>query len=52
MDQDKIGKVIAKLRKDKNMTQEELAEKLGVNSKSISRWENGNVCQIYQCLFH
>lgn len=40
MDQDKIGKFIAKLRKDKNMTQEQLAEKLGVNSKSISRWEN------------
>ena len=41
MDQEKIGKFIAKLRKDKNMTQEQLVEKLGVNSKSISRWENG-----------
>lgn len=41
MDQDKIGKFIAKLRKDKNMKQEELAEKLGVNSKSVSRWETG-----------
>ena len=41
MNQEKIGKFIAKLRKRKNMTQEELAEKLNVSSKSISRWENG-----------
>lgn len=41
MDQEKIGKFISKLRKEKNMTQEELAEKLGVSSKSISRWETG-----------
>lgn len=41
MDQGKIGKFIAKLRKDKKMTQEELANKLGVNSRSVSRWENG-----------
>ncbi len=41
MDQQKIGKFIAKLRKDKKMTQEELANKLGVNSRSVSRWENG-----------
>lgn len=41
MDQEKIGKFIAKLRKDKNITQEELAEKLLVSSKSVSRWENG-----------
>lgn len=41
MEQEKIGKFIAKCRKNKNMTQEELAEKLNVNVKSISRWENG-----------
>lgn len=41
MDQEQIGKFIAKCRKNKNMTQEELAEKLNVNVKSISRWENG-----------
>jgi transcriptional regulator with XRE-family HTH domain/ketosteroid isomerase-like protein len=41
MDQGNIGKFIAKLRKDKKMTQEELANKLGVNSRSVSRWENG-----------
>ena len=41
MDQIKIGKFIAELRKSKNMTQEELAEMIGVSSKSVSRWENG-----------
>ena len=42
MDIVKIGKYIAENRKKKNMTQEQLAEKLGVTSKTISRWENGN----------
>ncbi len=41
MNQEKIGKFIAKCRKDKNMTQGELAEKLGVTDKSIGNWENG-----------
>ena len=41
MDQEKIGKFIAKCRKENNLTQEQLGEKLGVTSKSISRWENG-----------
>ena len=41
MNQEKIGKFIAKCRKDKNMTQTELAEKLGVTDKSIGNWENG-----------
>lgn len=42
MDQIKIGKFIAALRKDKGMTQEQLGEKLGVTNKTVSRWENGN----------
>ena len=41
MNQEKIGKFIAERRKECNLTQEELAEKLNVNSRSISRWENG-----------
>ena len=41
MDQKKIGKFIAKCRKDKKMTQSDLAEKLGVTDKSIGNWENG-----------
>lgn len=42
MNQERIGKFIAKCRKEKGLTQEVLAEKLGTTSKSISRWENGN----------
>ena len=41
MDQEKIGKFIAKCRKQRKMTQSELGEKLGVTEKSISNWENG-----------
>ena len=42
MNQEKIGKFIAQERKNNDLTQEQLANKLGVTSKSISRWENGN----------
>jgi len=42
MDQEKIGKFIASCRKELNLTQEQLAEKLGVSNKTVSRWENGN----------
>lgn len=41
MNQEKIGKFIAECRKNKRLTQSELAEKLGVTDKSISNWENG-----------
>ena len=41
MNQEKIGKFIAKCRKQRKMTQAELGEKLGVTEKSISNWENG-----------
>ncbi len=41
MDQEKIGKFIANLRKEQKLTQEQLAYKLGVTDKSVSRWENG-----------
>ncbi len=42
MNQIKIGKLIAELRRQSGMTQEALGEKLGVSNKTISRWENGN----------
>ena len=42
MDQIKIGKFIAALRKEKGLTQDKLGEKLGVTNKTVSRWENGN----------
>ena len=41
MDQEKIGKFIQMLRKEKNMTQMELANKIGVTDRAISKWENG-----------
>ena len=41
MNQEKIGKFISMCRKDKKMTQSDLAEKLGVTDKSIGNWENG-----------
>lgn len=41
MNQIKIGKFIAKCRKEKGFTQQELADKLGVTDKAISKWENG-----------
>lgn len=42
MNQKQIGEFIAQLRKEQNMTQIELGEKLGVTNKTVSRWENGN----------
>ena len=41
MNQEKIGKFIAKCRKDKNLTQSELADKLNISNKAISKWETG-----------
>lgn len=41
MNQEKIGKFIAKLRKEKNYTQQDLAEKLGVSDRTVGNWENG-----------
>lgn len=41
MNQEKIGKFILECRKNKKLTQSELAEKIGVTDKSISNWENG-----------
>ena len=37
-----IGQFLKEQRKEKNMTQEELGEKVGVTNKTISKWENGN----------
>ena len=41
MNQEKIGKFIAECRKNKNMTQAELAEKLNITDRAISKWETG-----------
>lgn len=41
MDQEKIGKFIAKCRKEQGITQAQLADKLGITYKSVSKWECG-----------
>lgn len=41
MDQVKVGKFIAECRKSKNMTQSQLAEKLNMTDRAISKWETG-----------
>ena len=41
MDYNKIGNFIIEKRKEKNLTQSKLAEKLFVSEKTISKWENG-----------
>ena len=42
MDQKKIGSFLKELRKEKDLTQEELAEVLNVSGRTVSRWETGN----------
>ena len=41
MNQEKIGKFIAELRKEKNLTQEDLAMELGITKNAVSKWERG-----------
>lgn len=41
MEQERIGKFILKCRSEKKLTQQELADKIGVTNKAISKWENG-----------
>lgn len=42
MDTIKIGRFLSELRRERELTQEQLAERLGTSNKTISRWENGN----------
>ena len=44
MDQEKIGILLRSLRVQKGMTQKELAEKLGLSGKTVSKWECGQGC--------
>lgn len=41
MEQDKIGKLIAEVRKDRGLTQDDVARRLGITSQSVSKWERG-----------
>ena len=47
MNQQLTGQFIARKRKEKNLTQEQLAEKLGVSNKTISKWETGKCMPDY-----
>ncbi len=40
-DMKKIGKKISTLRKEKNMTQMELADRMGISFQAVSNWERG-----------
>ena len=41
MDQKKTGSFLRELRNEKQLTQEQLAERFGVTNRSVSRWETG-----------
>ncbi len=47
MDQQNIGKFIAQKRKEQNLTQEQLAQCLGVSNKTVSKWETGKCMPDY-----
>ena len=42
MDQQKIGRFLKDLRKEKNLTQEQLAERFQISRRTVSRWETGS----------
>lgn len=50
MNQLTTGKFIAHKRKEKNFTQEQLAEKLGVSNKTVSKWETGKCMPDYSVI--
>ena len=59
MNYDKIGEFIALKRKEKNLTQRDLAKRIGVTDKAVSRWERGEtepdvetikkLCEVFAC---
>ena len=50
MNQAAIGSYIARKRKERNLTQEQLAQQLGVSNKTISKWENGKCMPDYSII--
>ena len=50
VNQEKIGKFIADLRKNKNLTQEQLAEQLNIGREAVSKWERGKTLPDYNVL--
>ena len=51
MDQIKIGKFIVECRKNKNLTQAELANKLNITDRAVSKWENGKSLPDFSIMF-
>ena len=41
-----MGQIIKRLRKERNLTQEELAEQLGVTFQAVSKWENDIILSV------
>ena len=50
MNQTRIGSYIARKRREKNLTQEQLAERLGLSNKTVSKWENGKCMPDYSVI--
>lgn len=50
MKQTVIGNFISQKRKEKNLTQEQLAEKLGISNKTVSKWETGKSMPDYSII--
>ena len=50
MNQQNTGSFISAKRREKNLTQEQLAEKLGVSNKTVSKWENGKCMPDYSVI--
>ncbi|MBP3325106.1 MAG: helix-turn-helix transcriptional regulator [Coprococcus sp.] len=49
MNQQNIGLLIATKRREQNLTQEQLAEKIRVSNKTVSKWETGKVMPLLNC---
>lgn len=50
MNQTAIGSYIARKRREQNLTQEQLAEQLGISNKTVSKWENGKCMPDYDII--
>lgn len=50
MDSKRIGEFLKQLRKENGITQEQLGHKVGVNNKTVSRWETGSYMPPVECL--